>query len=370
MPGAPAPVSVDHPSLHVAPDPGTSMVPFDPNGFALTLPEAPGPFLAPIDDAITPVTLPQDPGVHMPSAGALTPGRLGTAAGVGGATGAGLSLATDAFRGIVLGEDVSLGEVAGNAAFGAATGAAGDVGQEIVGQGLTRAIGSELVGNIAGGGVVDAAIAGVGSTLSNGAAIERGEIDAAHATANVAVDVGVGLAGGLAGAGTGALIGSAACPVFGTAIGAGLGFVGGALGSMGVSMLADGTGFTDWAKQGIGDNLGFAETPLSIGWSGVNGAIDGAMTGVGAGAAGGAAMGAIGTGASMAALGFCMGGPLGALALGGLGAGVGAAGGALIGGGLGLVPGLGIGAGMGFAEGMSDWWNGTNVPPKPEELTA
>jgi hypothetical protein len=281
--------------------------------------------------------------------------RFGAAGGAMGAVGA------DLYRGLVLGEDVGLGEMAFDATMGAGLGVAAGVASDELGQGLGtlgRAIAPsllpEVAGHVMGGGIVDGAISGVMSTLSNAEAVESGEIDAAHGTANVLVDTSVGLGAGLAGAATGAALGSF-FPGAGTAVGAGLGFAGGVVGSTAVQLLAHGTGFSDWAKEGLGDQLGCLEDPLAAGWQGVNGGLDGALNGAAVGGAGGAAMGALSSGATGAALGFLCGGPIGALAGAALAGTAGAATGALLGAGVGTVPGMGIGAGMGLATGLYDW---------------
>lgn len=286
--------------------------------------------------------------------------HLGSAAAAGGLTGGLGALGTDLYRKYVLGEDVSAGAMATNTTVGAAVGAGSNVASEVVGAGIAKAAapvlgaGANLVGAVAGGGIVNGAVAGLTSTFSNASKVESGEVDAAHATANVAVDAGVGLAGGLAGAATGAAIGSVV-PVAGTALGAGLGFVGGGLATLAVSMAAEHSGFSDWAKGGLGDALGVAEQPLDVMWSGINGGIDGAATGAMVGGGAGAAMGALGTGLTGAALGFMAGGPVGALLGGAAGAGAGAIGGGLVGASLGALPGAAIGAGMGVADGLMDW---------------
>jgi hypothetical protein len=286
--------------------------------------------------------------------------HLGSAIVAGGATGGAIGLGSDLFRRFVLGQDISAGQMTTDTVFGAVEGAGADVASELIGHGITKAAtpllgaGAQLVGKVAGGGIVDGALAGITSTIANAGAVERGEVDAAQATANVAVDAGIALTGGLAGAAVGATIGSCV-PVAGTAVGAGLGFVGGGLTSLGVSLLADASGFDDWAKQGLGEQLGVLEQPLGVTWSGIGGGIEGAKTGAMIGGIGGAAMGAINTGMAGAALGFLAGGPLGALVGGAAGAGVGAGFGGLVGAGLGAIPGAGIGTGLGVVDGLVDW---------------
>ncbi|MFN0250255.1 MAG: hypothetical protein ACKV2T_25450 [Kofleriaceae bacterium] len=321
----------------------------------------------PVDAAPVPVDAAPMPVDAAPSTTAPSM-HLGSAAGVGGAIGGGSALATDLYRKYVLGEDVSVGTMATNTAVGTAVGAGSNVAQELLGARIASAAapalgaGSQLLGSVAGGGIINGAVAGLTSTFTNAGAVERGEVDAAHATANVAVDAGVGLAagvaGGLAGAATGAAIGSV-IPVAGTAlggaIGATAGFIGGGLTSLGVSMLAEHSGFSGWAKDGLGDALGVVEQPLGVMWSGINGGLDGAANGAMIGGAGGAAMGAIGTGLTGAAVGMMAGGPVGALIGGLAGAGIGAASGGLIGAGLGVVPGAAIGTGMGVVQGLQDW---------------
>lgn len=294
--------------------------------------------------------------------------QLGGAAVGGGIAGGFFAGATDLYRSIVLGEDVGLGEAAFDVAAGAGEGAVSEVGEEIVGHGvastLARAVpilaggAADFAGRVAGGGIVDGAIAGITSTFENSAALEAGTVDSSDATANVLVDAGIGFGSGLAGAAVGATVGStvgSVVPVAGTAlggaVGAGVGFAAGALTSMGISALAHHSGFSDWAKEGLGDGLEAVETPLDVLWGGVNGAIDGAGTG----AMGGAAAGALATGGTGAAIGM-LGGPLGALAGGAIGAGVGALGGGLIG----AIPGAGIGAGAGIANELGDIWFGAD----------
>ncbi|MFN0249552.1 MAG: hypothetical protein ACKV2T_21890 [Kofleriaceae bacterium] len=292
------------------------------------------------------------------------PMHLGSAIVGGGGTGAALGLGTDLFRKFALGQDVGAGEMAKDTLLGGIEGAGTDVAQEFLQAGIVKTAtpmlgaGAKLIGSVGSGGIVEGGLAGLKSTVSNAGAIERGEIDAAHATANVAVDTGIGFATGLAGAGagaaTGALIGSV-FPGVGTAIGAGAGFVVGGLATAGLSMLVSASGIDMGAKTAIGDALSVVEDPLGVMWSGIGGTIDGVTNGAMIGGAGGAAMGALGTGLSGAALGFMAGGPLGALAGGLVGAGAGAVGGGLLGAGVGALPGAAFGMGAGVVEGLADW---------------
>jgi hypothetical protein len=58
-------------------------------------------------------------------------------------------------------------------------------------------------------------------------------------------------------------------PGAGTAVGAGLGFLGGMAGSYLVHALADNSGFTGWAKEGLGNALSGAEDTLGTVWHGI-----------------------------------------------------------------------------------------------------
>jgi hypothetical protein len=136
---------------------------------------------------------------------------------------------------------------------------------------LTPRMGGGFRGGLKGGAIVDAVTSGLFSTWDNAGAYERGDIGAGQATANVVVDTGVGIGSGWAGAAAGAAIGSV-IPVAGTAVGAGIGFLAGMAGSYLANELAHGSGFTDWAKEGLGGVLGNYDESLAGMWGGIAGA--------------------------------------------------------------------------------------------------
>lgn len=117
------------------------------------------------------------------------------------------------------------------------------------------------------GGVVGAILSGGASAWEHGKHADEANFNASQATADVLVDTGIGFGSGLAGMAAGAAIGSIV-PIAGTAIGAGLGFLGG----MGVGMFthwaANKSGVSDWAKKGLGNALSGGEAGLSTLWKG------------------------------------------------------------------------------------------------------
>jgi hypothetical protein len=161
-----------------------------------------------------------------------------------------------------------------------------------------------MAGTIKAGGAIGGLLEGGFSAVNNAEAYRNGHETASQATANTLVDTGVGLSAGAAGAAIGAGIGSIV-PGAGTAIGAGLGFLGGMAGSYAVHALADKSGFTGWAKNGLGHMLSGAEKPLGAAWNGISTVTHPIAEGAGAlyhGAANGlnAAGSAISNGASRA----------------------------------------------------------------------
>lgn len=116
---------------------------------------------------------------------------------------------------------------------------------------------------VASGSIISGVVSG-GLTVWNDAdAVASHQMDAGHATADVAVNTGVGLAAGATGAAAGAAIGSVV-PVAGTAVGAVVGFGVG----MGTSWLAEHSGVTTRLKSELGDALEtHFEKPLESVWS-------------------------------------------------------------------------------------------------------
>lgn len=161
-----------------------------------------------------------------------------------GALGGGLmAFGTDMYR-LSQGEDLSAGQVALDTGIGTAAGAGGAWAfDELLSRGASTAKAGGIIGGVVEGGM---------SLWNNGNAYANGEIEGSQAAANVVVDTGVGVGAGMAGAAAGAAIGSI-IPGAGTAVGAALGFVGGMAGSYLVHALAEHSGFTDWAKEGLGD---------------------------------------------------------------------------------------------------------------------
>jgi hypothetical protein len=214
---------------------------------------------------------------------------------MGGVVGGGMALTGDMYRSLVLGEDVSLLEGYMDLQMGVGMGATGGIASDLITEGivssgalsgvsstaggllegvapqLTGVVSEHALGAILGGGLVEAATSGLMSTWSNAGTYAAGDETASQATANVLVDTGVGLGAGLGGAALGATLGSI-IPGAGTAVGAGLGFVGGMVGSMAVHALAEGTGFDDWAKAGVGSTLEGvgAEGALGTVWDGIS----------------------------------------------------------------------------------------------------
>ena len=183
------------------------------------------------------------------------------------AAGAGLmSVGTDLYDHFVDGKDVSVSDIAAHAAGNSGVASLGALANDRV---LTPRLGGGLRGAMKGGAIIDAVTSGAFSTWDNASAYREGRETASQATANVLVDTGVGVGAGLAGAAAGAAIGSV-IPVAGTAVGAGIGFLAGTAGSYLTRKLADGSGFTDWAKRGLGGTLSRFEQPLGRAWDGIS----------------------------------------------------------------------------------------------------
>lgn len=183
------------------------------------------------------------------------------------AAGAGLmSVGTDLYDHFVDGKDVGAGDIAAHAAGSSGVASLGALANDRV---LTPRLGGGLRGAMKGGAIIDAVTSGAFSTWDNASAYREGRETASQATANVLVDTGVGVGAGLAGAAAGAAIGSV-IPVAGTAVGAGIGFLAGTAGSYLTRKLADGSGFTDWAKRGMGGALNRFEQPLGRAWDGIS----------------------------------------------------------------------------------------------------
>lgn len=176
-----------------------------------------------------------------------------------------MSLATDLYRRFGNGENISGGEVAVDAATGTAVGA----GSAKAFDALAPRLGGGMTGAVKAGGVVGGLLEGGLSAFNNAEAYRSGQETASQATANTLVDTGLGLGAGASGAALGAAIGSI-IPGAGTAVGAGLGFLGGVAGSYLTHKLADNTGFTGWAKHGLANALSGAEHPLSVAWNGLS----------------------------------------------------------------------------------------------------
>ncbi len=138
----------------------------------------------------------------------------------------------------------------------------------------TESVGKRALGSVTdskfrmgakGGAIVDAVTSGVFSTFENGEAYRDGKVTAGQATANVAVDTGVGVTSGLAGMAAGAAIGSI-IPGAGTVVGGLIGFGAGMVGSWLARSALDGSGFTNWAKEGLGGVLNNFNQPLGKAW--------------------------------------------------------------------------------------------------------
>jgi len=182
------------------------------------------------------------------------------------ALGAGGMSAWHNFNAVQNGEmsiEQAIGDTALNTGIGGASGLADDF--------LTPRLGGGVRGALKGGAILDAVTSAGFSAWDNAGAYERGDIGAGQATANTIVDTGVGVGSGLAGAAAGAAIGSV-IPVAGTAVGAGVGFLAGMAGSYLTHELANRSGFTDWAKEGLGGWLGNYDENLAGGWDVIAGA--------------------------------------------------------------------------------------------------
>lgn len=146
-------------------------------------------------------------------------------------------------------------------ALGAAAGKATDV--------LARPLGLR-----AAGGAVAGALEAATSTTRNTDAFRRGDIRAAQATANIAVDTGTAVGAGVAAAAAGTFVGTAASaavagsalgsvvPIAGTAVGAVAGFAVGAVAYVAVQKSAEISGLMDSAKTHLGNAWSGAEHQL------------------------------------------------------------------------------------------------------------
>lgn len=205
-----------------------------------------------------------------------SPGRTQRAGAVRyAALGSGLTSALHNINAVRHGE-MGIGEAVGNTALNTGVGAASGWANDA----LSHRLGGGRSGGLKGGALVDAVTSGLFSTWDNAKAYGAGKESAGQATANVLVDTGVGVGSGLAGAAAGAALGSV-IPVAGTAAGALVGFGAGMLGSWAAHKLADGSGFTDWAKRGLGGVLNHANKPLAKAWDGIAGTTDAISAGVG-----------------------------------------------------------------------------------------
>jgi len=169
-----------------------------------------------------------------------------------------------------------IGDIGLNTGVGGLSGYADDF--------FTRHLGGGVGGGIAAGGLVDGITSGAFSAWDNAGAYEQGDIGAGQATANTVVDGGVGLVSGLAGGASGAAAGAAigsVIPGAGTLVGAGVGFLAGMAGSYLTHELANRSGFTDWAKEGLGGALGNYDENLAGVWDGIAGARNSISEGVG-----------------------------------------------------------------------------------------
>ena len=182
----------------------------------------------------------------------------------GAAGGMAASLAQDAWT-AVRGGPVDVVQTATHAveagALGAAAGKATDV--------LARPLGLR-----AAGGAVAGALEAATSTARNTDAFRRGDIRAAQATANIAVDTGTAVGAGVVAAAAGTFVGTAASaavagsalgsvvPIAGTAVGAVAGFAVGAMAYVAVQKSAEISGLMDSAETQLGNAWAGAEQQL------------------------------------------------------------------------------------------------------------
>lgn len=158
-------------------------------------------------------------------------------------------------------------------ALGATAGKATDV--------LARPLGLR-----AAGGTVAGVIEATTSTARNTDAFRRGDIRAAQATANIAVDTGTAIGAGVAAAAAGTFVGTAASaavagsalgsvvPIAGTAVGAVAGFAVGALAYVAVQKSAEISGLMDSAKTHLANAWAGAERPLGNALNHIGNGID------------------------------------------------------------------------------------------------
>lgn len=230
-------------------------VPYDATG-------RPGP----VESAATARPMPLDATPAEPGMIEMRAGQAGRGSSVRyGAAGGGVaSVGSDLVR-LGRGENVSGGEVLTNAATATAVGG----GSARAFDALAPRLGGGMTGAVRAGGVVGGVLEGGMSLVNNAEAYRSGQETASQATANTLVDTGIGIGAGASGAALGAAIGSV-IPGAGTLVGAGLGFLGGMAGSYIAHALADRTGFTGWAKNGLANLMSGAERPLGAVWDGVS----------------------------------------------------------------------------------------------------
>ncbi|MEY4561529.1 MAG: hypothetical protein RLZZ618_806 [Pseudomonadota bacterium] len=169
----------------------------------------------------------------------------------GAVGGAAISLGSDALA-AVRGEQVDLASSAQAAGTNAT-----------IGYGAARAADTltPRIGLRGAGGAVAGVIEGAISTGTNAQAYRRGEVSAARATANIAVDTGTAVGAGAAGAAIGAAVGSVV-PVAGTAVGAVVGFAAGAGTYAVVKFVGERSGAINAAKDRLTQTFASAEKPL------------------------------------------------------------------------------------------------------------
>lgn len=185
-----------------------------------------------------------DTSVNTPGPQEAPPGQglRGRSATIGGVGGGLVSFGHGLYRKATE-DNVSWGDVGKETGLGATLGAGTSLAVDgLVARGLTLPKAGGAVGGLIEGGM---------SAWNNANAYRDGKVTGGQATANTVVDAGLGLGAGAAGAAAGAAIGSFV-PIAGTALGAGLGFLGGmAVGGL-THWLANKSGAPQMAKRGLG----------------------------------------------------------------------------------------------------------------------
>jgi len=203
----------------------------------------------------------------------------------GGLAAAGVSTIQSLSDGKITGDEI--GQIATDTGLGAATGAAGEVIENVAGRATERALAqgststlsqtTRVVGSrVAGAGVAGAVIGAGFSSVDQVRAYQNGEVTASEAIGTVTAEAATGLAAGVSGAAMGAAVGSiipGAGTVVGGVVGFGVGMAAGYLADKGLRA----AGVTDAIAGGVTSAIDAGANAVDA----VGGAVSGAMSSAG-----------------------------------------------------------------------------------------